>query len=102
VIHHTLHVPGSFIGPLFGMLIADDYTVRKQQVDVDALYTMSERGAYWNHKGYNMKAVWTLIRSALVPIGCVMVPMLRGAANCAWFIGMALGFVIYTVLNRRS
>jgi NCS1 family nucleobase:cation symporter-1 len=102
VIHYTLDVLGSFIGPLFGILIADYYIVRRQQVDVDALYTMSKHGAYWYSKGYNPRAVWTMVPSALIPILCVIVPTLRPAANYAWFIGMGLGFVIYLVLNRKN
>lgn len=101
VIHYTLDILGSFIGPLFGILIADFYLVRKQQVVVDDLYTLSPKGRYWYSKGYNLKAVWTMIPSALIPILCVLIPAWRGAANYAWFIGMGLGFVIYALLNRK-
>ncbi|MBO9644895.1 MAG: NCS1 family nucleobase:cation symporter-1 [Pseudacidovorax sp.] len=102
VIHYTLDILGSFIGPLFGILIADFYLVRRQQVVVDDLYTMKPSGQYWYSHGYNMKAVATMVPSALIPILCVLVPAWRGAANYAWFIGMGLGFVIYAVLSRRS
>jgi NCS1 family nucleobase:cation symporter-1 len=102
VIHYTLDVLGSFIGPLFGILIADYYIVRKQHIDVDALYTMSKQGKYWYSNGYNPKAIQALVPSALVPILCVMVPALRGGANYAWFIGMGLGFVLYVLLNRNN
>ena len=102
VIHYTLDILGSFIGPLFGILIADFYLVRRQQVVVDDLYTMKPTGSYWYSHGYNMKAVATMVPSALIPILCVLVPAWRGAANYAWFIGMGLGFVIYAVLSRRS
>lgn len=102
VIHYTLDILGSFIGPLFGILIADFYLVRRQQVVVDDLYTMKPTGSYWYSNGYNMRAVATMVPSALIPILCVLVPAWRGAANYAWFIGMGLGFVIYAVLSRRS
>lgn len=102
VIHYTLDILGSFIGPLFGILIADFYLVRRQQVVVDDLYTMKPSGSYWYSNGYNMRAVATMVPSALIPILCVLVPAWRGAANYAWFIGMGLGFVIYAVLSRRS
>ncbi|MDR6537092.1 NCS1 family nucleobase:cation symporter-1 [Variovorax soli] len=102
VIHYTLDILGSFIGPLFGILIADFYLVQKQHVVVDDLYTLSSKGRYWYRNGYNMKAVWTLVPSALVPILCVLIPSWRGAANYAWFIGMGLGFVIYALVNRKS
>ncbi|NDZ15650.1 nitrate reductase [Variovorax sp. WS11] len=101
VIHYTLDILGSFIGPLFGILIADFYLVQKQHVVVDELYTLNPKGRYWYTKGYNMKAVWTMIPSALIPILCVLIPAWRGAANYAWFIGMGLGFVIYALLNRK-
>ncbi|MBP6897287.1 MAG: NCS1 family nucleobase:cation symporter-1 [Pseudacidovorax sp.] len=102
VIHYTLDILGSFIGPLFGILIADFYLVRRQHVVVDDLYTMKPTGLYWYSHGYNMKAVATMVPSALIPILCVLVPAWRGAANYAWFIGMGLGFVIYALLSRRS
>ncbi|MBB4224570.1 NCS1 family nucleobase:cation symporter-1 [Variovorax guangxiensis] len=102
VIHYTLDVLGSFIGPLFGILIADYYIVRRQRIDVDALYSMSPKGEYWYSGGYNPKAIQALVPAAIVPILCVMVPTLRGAANYAWFIGMGLGFIIYAVLNRSD
>ena len=45
VIHYTLDVLGAFIGPLFGILIADFYLIKKQHVLVDDLYTMAARRA---------------------------------------------------------
>jgi len=101
VIHYTLDILGSFIGPLFGILIADYYLVRRQKVVVDDLYTMATSGSYWYENGYNQVAVWTLIPSALIPVLCVLVPALQGAANYAWFIGMGLGLIIYTLAARR-
>ncbi len=102
VIHYTLDILGSFIGPLFGILIADYYFVRRQQVVVDDLYTMDTQGRYWYQGGYNPRAVMTMVPAALVPILCVIVPSWRGAASYAWFIGMGLGLVIYLALNRKQ
>ena len=102
VIHYTLDILGSCIGPLFGILIADYYLVRKQVVKVNDLYTMSPRGAYWYQNGYNRKAIWALVPAALIPMLCVLIPSWRGAANYSWFIGMGLGFVFHAVLNRAS
>ena len=50
-IHYTLDTLGAFIGPLFGVLIADYYLVRKQKVVVDDLFTMSEDGELLVHQG---------------------------------------------------
>lgn len=102
VIHYTLDVLGSFIGPLFGILIADYYLVRGQRVKVDDLYSMSPKGEYWYSNGYNKRAIAALVPAAIVPMLCVFIPAWRPAANYAWFIGMGLGFVFYALLNRKS
>jgi len=102
VIHYTLDILGAFIGPLFGILIADFYIVKKQQVDVDDLYTMSPGGRYWYNGGYNKYAVMAVIPSALVPMICAIVPGLAVLANFTWFIGVGLGFGLYIMLTRRA
>ena len=61
---------------------------------------MDPAGTYWYRKGYNPKAIAAMVPAALIPMLCVIIPSWRGAANYAWFIGMALGFLIYVVLNR--
>ncbi|MCD9123660.1 MULTISPECIES: NCS1 family nucleobase:cation symporter-1 [Cupriavidus] len=101
VIHYTLDVLGAFIGPLFGILISDYYLVRRQQVDVDDLYTMRPQGKYWYTRGYNPVAIATMIPAAIIPILCVVVPAWQGLANYSWFIGMGIALVLYRVLARR-
>ena len=102
VIHYTLDVLGAFIGPLFGILIADFYTVKRQRVAVDDLYTMSPSGAYWYENGVNRAAVLALIPSALVPALCAVLPGLGWLANFTWFIGCGLGYLAYVALMRRQ
>ncbi|GJD35417.1 NCS1 family nucleobase:cation symporter-1 [Methylobacterium aerolatum] len=102
VIHYTLDVLGAFIGPLFGILIADFYAVKRQRVIVDDLYTMRPTGAYWYANGYNRAAVLTIIPSAAVPVLCAVMPGLEGLANFTWFIGCGLGYLLYTQLMKRQ
>jgi NCS1 family nucleobase:cation symporter-1 len=101
VIHYTIDVLGAFIGPLFGILIADYYFVQRQQVHVDDLYTLRPTGRYWYRKGYNPAAVWTLIPAALIPMACVVFERLQWLANYSWFIGVAIALVLYTALSRK-
>ncbi|WP_342801100.1 NCS1 family nucleobase:cation symporter-1 [Nocardia sp. No.11] len=102
VIHYTLEVLGAFIGPLFGVLICDYYLVRKQKVIVDDLFTMSEQGTYWYHKGYHPAAVVATAVGALVAVFPVLANSLPGmhtAAQYSWFIGCGLGFLAYYALT---
>jgi NCS1 family nucleobase:cation symporter-1 len=104
VIHYTLETLGAFIGPLFGVLIADFYLVRKQHVVVDDMFTMAPEGRYFYHKGYNPPAVIaTAIGAvvAMVPVLWTGGPGMHTTAQYSWFIGMALGFLVYLSLARR-
>jgi NCS1 family nucleobase:cation symporter-1 len=101
VIHYTLEVLGAFIGPLFGVLIADYYLVRKQKVVVDDLFTMSPDGLYHYRKGYNPKAIAATAAGAIVAVVPVLVPALAPAAQYSWFIGMAVGLAVYALASKR-
>jgi len=101
VIHYTLETLGAFIGPLFGVLIADYYLIRRQRVAVDDLFTMSPRGRYWYRNGYNPAAVIATAAGAaiaMVPVLWTGGPGMKDTAQYSWFIGMGLGFIVYYVL----
>jgi NCS1 family nucleobase:cation symporter-1 len=104
-IQYTLGVLGALIGPLFGVLIADYYRIRKEHVVVDDLFTMSDTGRYWYKGGYNPDAIWAVVAAGAVSIASVIVPTVTGDAswvsNYSWFIGCGLGFVVYYVVAGR-
>jgi NCS1 family nucleobase:cation symporter-1 len=102
VIHYTLDILGSFIGPLYGVLIVDFYVIKREQIDVDAMFTMSPAGRYWYDGGVNRTAVLALVPAACVAIACVIVPSLHALANFSWFIGVAVAAGIYRLLARRA
>ena len=102
VVHYTLDILGAFIGPLFGILIADFYYVKKEQIVVDDLYTLKPDGAYWYEGGYNRSAVMAVIPAAIIGAICVLVPGLQMLANFTWFVGLALGFGFYLILMRQQ
>ena len=105
-IRYTLGVLGALIGPLFGVLIADYFLIRKQHVVVDDLFTMSETGRYWYVKGYNPDAVWATAIAGAVSIPSVVLPNLLDAAtwisDYSWFIGCGVAFATYLTLAGRS
>jgi NCS1 family nucleobase:cation symporter-1 len=98
-IHYTLDTLGAFIGPLYGVLIADHYLVKKQQVRIDDLFTMDPSGAYHYVKGWNPVAVGATAVGALVAIGVVFFAGAT-AASFSWFIGAGLAFGLYLALKN--
>jgi NCS1 family nucleobase:cation symporter-1 len=105
VIHYTLETLGAFIGPLFGVLIADYYLVRRQRVVVDDLFTMSPGGRYWYRGGYHPPAIIATAMAAaiaMVPVLWTHGPGMTIAVQYTWFIGMAVGLGIYLVIGRKA
>ena len=102
----TLGLLGALIGPLFGILIADYYAVRKQKVNVDALFTMEESGEYFYERGYNPAAVKAVIFSGAISISSVVIPklfdVLTWLPDYSWFLGCGVGYVSYYVLAKQA
>jgi NCS1 family nucleobase:cation symporter-1 len=103
LIHYTLDVLGSFIGPLFGILLADFYLIKRGKVFVDDLcYCLPEWARYWYKNGINPKAVAALVPSVAVCLVISFIPSLHEVANFSWFIGVFLGAGSYRWIARHD
>lgn len=102
LIHYTLDVLAAFIGPLFGILIADFYFVKKQQVVVEDLFNDKKDGAYWYRNGFNPKAIGALAPAVVICLTFTLVPLLQVLAPFNWFIGAFLGGTFYYFLARDA
>ena len=102
----------SLMGALGGILIADYWIIRKQQLDVDDLFRL--RGRYTYTNGINPRAIIALVLSVapVVPgfIHAVTTPggnvanptFFDRLYSYAWFVTFALSFIIYWLLMRRQ
>ncbi|WP_313681384.1 cytosine permease, partial [Klebsiella africana] len=100
LIHYTLDVLGAFIGPLFGILIADFYLIKRGRVSVDDLFDDTPKGKYWYRNGFNPKAIAALLPSVGLGLIISFIPSLHEVANFSWFIGVFLGATTYRWLAR--
>ena len=100
----------SLMGAIGGILIADYWVLRRQQLSLPDLFR--ENGLYSYRGGWNTKAVIALavavapvvpgfIRAATTPGGNVSNPnFFDHVYQYAWFVTFGLSFVIYLVLMR--
>jgi NCS1 family nucleobase:cation symporter-1 len=98
------------MGALGGILIADYWVLRRQQLHVADLFRV--HGRYTYRGGYNIAALAALVlavlpvlpgflRAATVPGGQVANPgLLDQLYTFAWFVTFALGFVLYLIFTR--
>jgi NCS1 family nucleobase:cation symporter-1 len=102
----------SLMGALGGILIADYWVVRRQQLAVNDLFRVHGRYTYLN--GFNPRAIFALvlsiapvvpgfIRAVTTPGGVVADPnFFDRLYSYAWFVTFALSFTIYLLLMRRE
>lgn len=91
---------GAVLAPLYGILVADYYLVRKQEINLDALYDASPSGAYHYSNGWNMKAITAFALAAVFSVATVWVPALANLSGYGWVIGAILGGVLHIALMR--
>jgi len=98
------------LGPIGGIMIADYYFIRRQQLNVRELY--SYRGRYTFNGGFNTYAIIALvcgilpnIPGFLTAVGAIdktsVWPWLDGLYNYAWFVGFFISGALYLVLMRK-
>jgi NCS1 family nucleobase:cation symporter-1 len=102
----------SLMGALGGILIADYWVVRGQQLSLADLFKVDGKYTYGN--GYNMRAILALvlsivpvvpgfIRAATTPGGIVANPTLTDHLyTYAWFVTFIASFTLYLILTRNN
>ncbi|MGB5557012.1 MAG: NCS1 family nucleobase:cation symporter-1 [Paracoccaceae bacterium] len=93
---------GAFLAPLYGILVADYYLVRKQKIDVDALFSADPNGPYFYGNGWNGKAIGAFAMAAVFSVATVWVPALAQLSGYGWVIGAALGGGFHLMLTRGA
>lgn len=106
---YFVNIAGTFVAPTFGIIIADYYFVKKQQLDLKSLFSTSPKDKYYYQKGHNTAAFVALALSMIFSILCVILgkimPALTVIDNWGWVIGLLSGGFIYILLmqfNRSS
>lgn len=102
VVNYFLGGLGALLGPLFGVIMADYWLLRKSRVNVPDLYNEDVRGEYHYRHGFNPRAVWAFVPSAAVAVVVALVPAFHSVAGFSWFIGAVLAALVYAVIADRS
>ena len=94
---------GSVLGPMFGIMIADYYLVKRQVVDIDDLYTMSPQGSFNYDGGWNRKALIALAAAGILSIGLSLLGaygVIFNVGDWGWLIGASVGGLVYRAVSQ--
>ena len=96
---------GAVLGPMFGIMVADYYLVRKEIVIVEDLYSMSPQGSHYFNGGWNIKALIALAISGTLSIGLAVLgafSIIPNVGDWGWLIGSTAGAIVYLAAMRGS
>lgn len=91
---------GAVLAPLYGIIVADYYLVRRQRLNVQDLYSTSRQGTYWFQDGWNRRAVIAFAIAAVFSVLAVWLPALAELSGFAWLLGAFLGGLLHWVAMR--
>jgi NCS1 family nucleobase:cation symporter-1 len=96
---------GAVLAPMYGVMMADFYLVKKQVVQTADLYTMSPNGRFYYDGGWNRVGLVALLVSGFISVGweiSTQLLKLLPANNFGWLIGAVAGAAIYTLAMRSK
>ncbi|QIV86918.1 NCS1 family nucleobase:cation symporter-1 [Glutamicibacter mishrai] len=102
IINYFLGGLGALLGPLFGIIMADYWLIRKARINVMDLYRANPEGTYYFTRGVSYRAVGALVISSVIALVLAFVPALHVVGSFAWFLGSGAGAVAYLVLAKRQ
>jgi NCS1 family nucleobase:cation symporter-1 len=103
---------GAILAPVFGIMMVDYYIIKKEELDVEALFDDSPNAKYHYKNGFNHKAILAWVLSGYIAVGTVWPNILilglddffanlGGGGGFAWIIGASLGAVVHLAISKR-
>ncbi len=99
-VHLFLGGVGALMGPLFGIIMADFYLIRRAQLHTDDLYADHPNGRYFYKRGTNYNSVIALAIAGTTTVCVALLPALEALHPFSWPIGTLLGALMCLLINR--
>ena len=91
----------SFLGPIFGVVIADYYYVQDKKINHKELFYPEENTHYIYNSGWNYKAIYSLIIGFVFSASTVWNINLIQFQSFGWIIGAFVSYILYCLLNQK-
>ncbi len=92
---------GAVLAPIYGIMVCDYYLIKKQNLDIQDLFSSAPEGKYHYNNGWNNKALQAFAIGAVFSVATVWVPALEDMAGFGWVVGALIGGVVYRVLMNK-
>jgi len=91
----------AFFGPIFGVVIADFYFVKKQKINHKELFYPTDSTTYIYTAGWNYKAIYSLFIGFIFSASTIWNPNFISIQSFGWIIGAFISYIIYYLLYKK-
>ena len=92
---------GAFFGPLFGVIVADYYLIKKKDLSNKDLYLVTKDSTYYYSGGWHIKGIYALIIGFIFSASTIWNTNLLFLQSYAWIIGAFVSWIIYYLLAKK-
>ena len=92
---------GAFFGPLFGVMVADYYLIKNEELSNNDLYSTDKDSAYYYSGGWHIKGVYSLIIGFIFSASTIWNTNLMFLQPYAWIIGAFASWLTYYLLAKK-
>ena len=90
-----------FFGPLFGIMIADYYFVKKGNLNNKDIYSLEKNGSYYFTGGWHIKGVYSLIIGFIFSASTIWNSNLMFLQSFSWILGSFVAGLVYYLLANK-
>ena len=91
----------AFFGPIFGVIIADYYLVKREKVNHKDLFFIRPENEYTYSDGWNYKAVYAGLIGFIFSFSIIWNINFEDFKTFSWIIGFVVSYILYYLLNEK-
>ena len=91
----------TFFGPIFGIVIADYYLIKKKELVNKDIFSSNKDSAYYFSGGWHIRAIFSLIIAFIFSAATIWNAELRYLQSFSWLIGATMGFIMYYLVSKK-
>ena len=86
---------------LFGLIVADYYLIKNQELSNKDLYSIDKESVYYYSGGWHIKGVYSLILGFIFSASTIWNTNLMFLQSYAWIIGAFVAWITYYLLAKK-
>ena len=90
---------GSFFGPIFGIIVADIFLIKKNNLDGKDFFNSKQNSAYFYSNGWQLKSLYALFIGFIFAASTIWNVNLNFLQSFSWIIGGLISLIIYYLLS---